>query len=142
MMTLETFVKTWLNKQCDYDGYYGPQCVDLFRQYLKDVWNIPHTGSVEGAKDIWLKYDSLELEKKFLKKVKAVKPGDVVVFDATVSNRYGHVGIYLAALGESMIVLEQDGYKKDGYKKDGVKITLYSDEKVLGFLRRRLWKQK
>lgn len=130
MMTLETFVKTWLNKKCDYDGYYGPQCVDLFRQYLKDVWNIPHTGVVDGAKDIWLKYDSLELEKKFLKKVKAVKPGDVVVFDG--KDKYGHVGIYLAALGESMIILEQDGYKKDG-----VKITLYSDEKVLGFLRRR-----
>lgn len=130
MMTLETFVKTWLHKKCDYDGYYGPQCVDLFRQYLKDVWNIPHTGAVEGAKDIWLKYDKLELEKKFLKKVKAVKPGDVVVFDG--ADKYGHVGIYLAALGESMIILEQDGYKKDG-----VKITLYSDEKVLGFLRRR-----
>lgn len=130
MMTLETFVKTWLHKKCDYDGYYGPQCVDLFRQYLKDVWNIPHTGVVDGAKDIWLKYDKLELEKKFLKKVKAVKPGDVVVFDGT--DKYGHVGIYLAALGESMIILEQDGYKKDG-----VKITLYSDEKVLGFLRRR-----
>ena len=55
-MTLLEFVNKHIGKKVDFDGYYGPQCVDLYRQYCQDVWEIPHTGSVEGAKDLVEKY--------------------------------------------------------------------------------------
>ncbi len=48
-MTLDEFVKKYLGKKVDYDGQYGAQCVDLFRQYCKDVLGIPHTGGVIGT---------------------------------------------------------------------------------------------
>ena len=48
-MTLDEFVKKYNGKKVDYDGRYGCQCVDLFRQYCEDVLNIPHTGGVIGA---------------------------------------------------------------------------------------------
>lgn len=63
-MNLIAFVNTYCRKKVDFDGAYGAQCVDLFRQYCKDVLGLPHTGAVEGAKDLWLKYDNLPLEKK------------------------------------------------------------------------------
>ena len=50
-MTLEDFIITYIGKKVDFDGSYGAQCVDLFRQYNKDVWGNPHTGAVKGAKD-------------------------------------------------------------------------------------------
>lgn len=51
-MTLTQFIKTYLGKKVDFDGMYGNQCVDLYRQYCKDVLNVPQSPSVPGAKDI------------------------------------------------------------------------------------------
>ncbi|WP_252722587.1 hypothetical protein [Treponema phagedenis] len=44
-MSLDEFVKKYLGKKVDYDGHYGAQCVDLFRQYCKDVLNPAHRRS-------------------------------------------------------------------------------------------------
>lgn len=63
-MKLNDFINKNLNKKIDYDKVFGSQCVDVFRQYCEDVLNIPHTGSVEGAKDLYLNYEKLPLEQK------------------------------------------------------------------------------
>ena len=34
-MTLEEFVNKYIGRKVDFDGAYGAQCVDLFRQYNK-----------------------------------------------------------------------------------------------------------
>ena len=48
-MTLSEFITKYDRKIVDYDGAYGAQCVDLFRQYSKDVLGIKeHTGAVRG----------------------------------------------------------------------------------------------
>ena len=52
-MKIEEFINKYLNKIVDFDGAFGAQCVDVFRQYCKDVLEIPHTGAVEGAKDLF-----------------------------------------------------------------------------------------
>ena len=66
-MTLEEFVKKYIGKKVDYDGVFGSQCVDLFRQYVKDVLKIAeHTGSCStsgGAKDLFLDYHRMPVEK-------------------------------------------------------------------------------
>ena len=116
-MNLEEFKKKYLGKKVDFDKSFGYQCVDLFRQYCNDVWNLPHTGAVEGAKDLFLNYEKLPLEKKYLEKIdiKNLKIGDVIIWGESVSNKWGHVAIFLQNIGEtSCLVLEQNGFTQAG----------------------------
>lgn len=132
-MNLNEFVKKYNGLSVDFDHAYGSQCVDLFRQYSKDVNGTPHTGAVEGAKDLFLNYDRLPEEKKWYKKVtSSYRAGDVLVWDKTSTNKYGHVAIMLGKLDDDFIVFEQNGFKQDG-----AKITLRNRDNLLGALRRR-----
>lgn len=132
-MSLEEFIKKYIGKKVDFDGAFGAQCVDLFRQYNKDVWGNPHTGAVEGAKDLFLNYKKMPEEVKYLKIVKTPFVGDVVVFDATSANKYGHVGIIVGSVSnETFLVFEQDGFKQDG-----AKIGIRDKSNILGYLRKK-----
>ena len=129
-MTLNEFVLKYRGQKVDFDKTYGAQCVDLFRQYCHDVWNTPHLGAVQGAKDIWINYAHMPLEQKYLIKVKGnLRAGDVLVWDGGM---YGHVAIFMAMCGSNYIVFEQDGYKQDG-----AKISLLTGSGLLGALRKR-----
>lgn len=134
-MTLNEFVKKYNGKAIDFDKAYGAQCVDLFRQYCADVLEIGHTGSVDGAKDLFLKYDVLSKEKKAFCRIKEqlgayYKQGDVLVWNATKTNPYGHVAIMICEMSGDFVVFEQNGMKQDG-----AKIGLRSRENLLGALR-------
>ncbi len=133
-MTLTDFVRKYNGKKVDFDGAFGAQCVDLFRQYNKDVYGLPHTGVVEGAKDLFLGYDQLPVERRYYEVVNKdeIIPGDVVVWDGTTTNEYGHVAIVLGILDDNIIVFEQDGFAQDG-----AKISLRARANLLGALRRR-----
>lgn len=135
-MTLTEFVDKYTGKKIDFDGRYGAQCVDVFRQYCKDVLDIPHTGGVVGASELYTKYEAMPLEQKYFNKLvyTGEKPeaGDVVIFGATKTNSYGHVAIVLDANTEKITVFEQDGFKQDG-----AHIGSWSYARVLGFLRKR-----
>ena len=130
-MTLTEFVDKYTGKKIDFDGRYGAQCVDVFRQYCKDVLDIPHTAS-----ELYTKYEAMPLEQKYFNKLvyTGEKPeaGDVVIFGATKTNSYGHVAIVLDASTEKITVFEQDGFKQDG-----AHIGSWSYARVLGFLRKR-----
>lgn len=135
-MNLKEFVNKYIGKKVDYDGAYGYQCVDLFRQYCQDVLGIPHTGAVEGAQDLYLNYEEMPEEKKYFEKINPEEkliPGDVVIWGGSRTNKYGHVAIYLGVGGgDDLFVLEQDGFKQDG-----VKISTRTKIRYLGALRRR-----
>lgn len=137
-MNVEDFVKKYTGKKIDFDGVYGAQCVDLFRQYAKEGLGIPeHTGSCAttgGAKDLFIDYPKMPIEKKYFTREtkKAMCPGDILIWDSTETNKYGHVAIYLGKLNNDLIVFEQDGFKQDG-----AKINLRSKTKLLGFLRKK-----
>lgn len=136
-MTLDEFVKKYSGTKVDYDGQYGYQCVDLFRQYCADVLNIQHTGAVVGAAELYTKYEALPLERKYFNRIAydstVPQAGDVVIFSATASNAYGHVAIVLSADDKELTVFEQDGFKQDG-----AHIGTWKHERVLGFLRKRV----
>ena len=137
-MTLLDFVNRYIGKKVDFDGFYGPQCVDLYRQYCKDVWEIPHTGSVEGARDLAEKYELLPRERKYLvlcREPGSAKSGDVAVWGATPSNRYGHVAIVVAEDEGVLLVFEQDGFKKDG-----AKLAWRSKKNIIGILKK--WEEQ
>ena len=129
-MKLNEFVNKWIGKKCDFDGAYGAQCVDLFRQYCKEVVGSPHTGAVEGAKDLWLKWKDLPVERKWFKRVRSPKTGDALIWNSTETNPYGHVAIMLSKLNEDYLVFEQNGFKQGGCI-----ITIRSEKNLLGGLR-------
>ena len=134
-MTLNEFVQKYNGKGVDYDKYAGFQCVDIFRQYCADVLNIEHTGGVNGAKDLFLNYFKMPKEQKYFslieeRKAPKYKAGDVLVWNATKSNQYGHVAILLAEMSGDVLVFEQNGFKQDG-----AKIVLRTKENLLGALR-------
>lgn len=135
-MELSEFINKYLGKEVDFDGAYGVQCVDLFRQYCQDVLEVGHTGAVDGgAKDLYLNYDSMAKEKAVFDKIRDKSSGhygDVAVYDATAKNPYGHVAIVLIPGYKDTLVFEQRGGTKDP------KAQLYwrSNEKLLGFLRK------
>ena len=118
-MTLAEFAAKYCGQKVDYDKAYGPQCVDMFRQYCADVVGCPHTGSVEGAKDLWFNFSDND-EKVYFDRYSSwfVKPGDVAIWDSTSTK------------AKQLLVLEQDGFKKDG-----AKLTVRGYENLLGVLR-------
>lgn len=136
-MKIDEFVKKYNGVKVDFDKVYGAQCVDLFRQYAKEGLDIPeHTGpcsSSGGAKDLFLDYDKMPIEKKYFRRGKgSLKVGDVLIWDKSETNKYGHVAIYLGNLGDSLVVFEQDGFKQDG-----AKINLRTNKNLLGYLRKK-----
>jgi len=139
-MVLGEFVVKYYGKKVDYDGVFGAQCVDLFRQYAKEVWGLPPLEGLGdgGASLLYTNYEKLPLTKKYLDRMQCamkgqpIPPGAVVIFGPTAANKYGHVGICINTEGEKINLLEQDGYKQDG-----VKIAVWNYDRVLGWLTKR-----
>lgn len=132
--TFDEFVKNYEGKQIDYDKAFGSQCVDLFRQYSKEVLGISeHTGLVVGAKDLYLNYDQMPLMVKYFQKVHTPQKGDIVIFNKTSGNEYGHVALVVYASRKTIIVFEQDGFNQS----KGAYFKLRTFDNVLGFLRKR-----
>lgn len=94
-MTLQEFVTKYDGKAVDWDKNYGPQCVDLYRQYVHEVLEIPQSPAVPGAKDIWTTYLPQYFERITNTPTGVPEPGDVVIW-GTDLGQYGHVSIFLS----------------------------------------------
>lgn len=127
-MTLTQFIKKYLGTKVDFDGKFGSQCVDLFRQYCADVLEVPKTPAVEGAKDLIENPGTLKVTKDSA--LADYSRGDVLIWGATKTNKYGHVAILVDVYNTKyFVVLEQDGFRQDG-----VKLSFRSRENLLGCL--------
>jgi len=94
MITLDSFIQKWTGKGIDFDNSYGFQCVDLYRQYVKEVLGIPQTPGVAGAKDIWNSCPGFE---KILNSPDAIPlKGDVMIWGSKYGP-YGHVAVVTEA---------------------------------------------
>jgi len=136
-MTHEEFVAKYEGKKVDFDGAYGAQCVDLARQYWKEVWGIPQPESVNGAQEFVTRYREMPILQRYvslLPRGVSPLPGDVVVFGPSDSNKYGHIAIFVEWTngGGTMRVFEQDGFKQDG-----AKLAVWKQDRVIGFLKRK-----
>ena len=138
-MTLENFIKKYNGKKVDFDGVYGAQCVDLFRQYTKECLGIKeHTGPCAtsgGAKDLFLDYDKMPVEKKYFtrSKEKSYLPGDVLVWDQSPTNKYGHVAIFIGYLGKDTLLV----FEQNGITQAGAEFWIRDRSNLLGYLRKR-----
>ena len=93
MITFNEFINKYLGKKIDYDGYYGGQCVDLYRQYVKEVLDFPQSPKVNGAADIWNTVD-----RQYYEPIKYTigfypSPGDIVIWNRNAPGGFGHVAI-------------------------------------------------
>lgn len=93
-MNLDDFIKKWTGKECDFDGHYGTQCVDLYRFYLQDVLGIPQSPPVAGAADIW---DTAGSSFVRIPNTPEGVPnkGDIVIWSKNTGGGYGHVAIFV-----------------------------------------------
>jgi hypothetical protein len=102
-------------------------CVGLVRDYAETCFGIPHTGSVEGATDIWKTRNSNSNIKKYFNVVEGrPEKGDVIFFHATDSNKWGHVAVVLEDRGDGFNILDQDGLAVlfEENKPGGIKGTI------------------
>ena len=98
-MDINAFVNEWNGKHCDMDGVYGPQCVDLVKEWEKENgWTISHGNAIDYAKG--------EPGFTFFKNTTAGVPpsGSIVVFQV---GPYGHVGIAMPGCNTRVLVCFQ-----------------------------------
>lgn len=116
-MTLNEFINKWNGRYVDVDGFYGPQCVDLMRQYCKDVFSvngyvaIPPRGN---AKDIYKNFVNNKYFKKVVNTPTGVpKKGDIIFFKTSTWFPFlygwaGHVAIFSGGDTMRMITFDQN----------------------------------
>lgn len=94
-MRLEEFLLKWSGKGIDFDGHYGYQCMDLYRQFVKEVLGFPQSPGVSGAKDVWETYLKTYY-KRFSNTPDGVpQKGDIVIWNKNVGGGFGHIAIFL-----------------------------------------------
>lgn len=113
-MAYDEFVSKWIGRYLDYDGKYGFQCVDLMRQYVKDVYGlnpyqaIPTTGN---AKEIYRNFRNNQyLRKENNTPTNMPQKGDIVFWGTYpfITGFAGHVGIVVEASLYHLIVFNQN----------------------------------
>lgn len=93
-MTFDQFIEKYNNKGIDFDGSFGNQCVDLYRQYVKEVLNLPQSPAVAGAKDIFDTYLTSYFTRYNNSPTAVPKKGDIIIW-GTKLGQYGHVAVFI-----------------------------------------------
>ena len=132
-MTLDAFVKKYQNKSVNFDKKFGPQCVDLFNQYLLDVYKIKEPIKEFPVASAFQLYGMAQKKPNFETQNNGLfdiaKPGDVIVWGQGVGP-YGHVGICVKAGLMSLEVFEQNWDKVEKCV-----INKHNYKNIIGFFR-------
>jgi len=144
-MNVHEFVDKYDGKVVDFDGAYGAQCVDLARQYMKEVWNFTRQPeAVIGAAVFFFQHSQRPIQYELCDCVPytgAIRPpiGSLLIFKSSGTNKYGHIAICLEATGENITVFEQDGIANDraiekGEPQKGAYIGTWKYDRLVGWL--------
>lgn len=93
-MTFDAFIAKYDGKGIDWDGQFGNQCVDLYRQYAKEVLGFPQSPPVPGAKDVWNTYLADKYERIDNTPSGVPQKGDIVIWGAKYGP-FGHIAVFL-----------------------------------------------
>ena len=96
-MTFDTFLVKYTNKYVDWDGYYGAQCMDLYRKYVNDVIGTPQSPPVSGAAKVWDTYRKDVFDRISNGPVNAPARGDIIIWNNKAGGGYGHIAICIDA---------------------------------------------
>lgn len=139
MITLADFITEYAGKFVNYDTVYGPQCMDLFRQYAKDVLGFPQSKGVSNAWEVFFNFDPELWEKIPYRKGIHPTPGCVVIWSRYYSKSLtGHIAVYVRP-GETlpMLCFSQNDPPKNDKSKRFAMLREYGYRHVLGWLRPR-----
>ena len=136
MTILEWFDK-WNGKGIDFDGKFGFQCVDVYRQFVKEVLEAKQSISVTGAKDVWTTFlpevfDQIKNSPKGVPQL-----GDVVIWGDTIGV-YGHVGICRDGNVNAFVSFDQNWPRLTDLNGNGLGVCHFQDHNyngVSGWLR-------
>ena len=107
-MTTDEFFTKYNYKPIDFDGAYGYQCVDLYRQYVKEVLGFPQAPPVTGAAGLWSNYDPKYYERISNTPTAIPKKGDILIWNTSAGGGYGHVAIANTANLFSLVSFDQN----------------------------------
>lgn len=129
-MNLDEFINKYIGKKIDFDGYYGGQCVDLYRQYVKEVLDYPQSPGVGGAAEIW---DSASPQYyDFITNTPEGIPskGDIVIWNRRVGGGFGHVDVFVS----SQDINNFTGFDQNWPTLDVCTLTKHNYSNVIGWL--------
>jgi hypothetical protein len=137
-MNYSEFKNQWLGKRIDYDSLYGWQCVDIIKQWLDSGFSIK-PGAWGNAIDYWRSTNPgvLIAFKKVTNTPDYIPPqGSIVIFNATSSNKYGHIAIVDSATKTVLNILEQNGGAGTGTGTgvDAIRLRNPGYNNIAGFL--------
>jgi hypothetical protein len=115
MLTFDQFIAKYKGKGVDVDGFpkTNPyQCVDLIRQYIKEVLNQPQPKGVTGAKDFFTNFETDPNLNQYFNKIVNTPEGvpsrgDIIIWGATYG-AYGHIAIVNWANASQFQALSQN----------------------------------
>ena len=105
MKQLNSFIRKYNGKYTDFDGHYGPQCVDLARRWLQ---HIKVSQVKPGNADVWFKNASKKhFVKVKYKKGRVPKPGDLVCWSGKFVKN-GHISVAVKGDKKSFVSFDQN----------------------------------
>lgn len=100
-MALDDFVSKWTGKPVDFDGVYPNQCMDLVHEYVYEVLGITDKKVLAqpAAYQVFANFDNVVGNGYFDKIANTPSgvplAGDIVIFNKTASNAFGHICVFL-----------------------------------------------
>lgn len=94
-MTLKEFIDKWKDKPCDFDGWYGTQCMDLMHFYVYEMLGIKDATvlAAPSAKQVYLNFRWGDLFEKIDNTPNGLpEEGDLIFWD---NGEWGHVAIFI-----------------------------------------------
>ena len=125
----------------------GGSCVQIYRKHIKEVWklrSLEGLGADGGAEGLFTRYetDVGPRSRKYLERIaydgnNLPQPGDAVIYAATATNRWGHVGIFVepGSAAGTIMIYDQHGFGSRA--AEGAQLRERSVEGLLGWLRKR-----
>lgn len=98
-MTFDDFIAKQTGKPVDFDGVYPNQCMDLMHQYVYDVLGLTDRRLLAhpSAYQVFTDFNETDYFEKIANTPTGVpQKGDIVLFNKTSSNPYGHVCVFVS----------------------------------------------
>ena len=143
MISPDEFFGKYDQKPIDFDGSLGNQCVDVYRQFIKECIECPQSPPVKGAYQIWDTYLP-EYFDRILNTIEAIPiKGDIIIWGTEVGG-FGHIAICKDGTQQSFTSFDQNwpvsGYVDTNGNFIGTGVCHFQPHNyngVLGWLRRK-----
>ena len=112
-MNTQEFFDKYNNKPINFDGAYGNQCMDIYRQYVKEVFGYPQSQGVGGAKDVWNTYLQDKFDRITNSPTAVPQKGDVIIWGVGIGT-FGHIAIFDKGDVNSFVSFDQN-FPVQGY---------------------------